>query len=105
MTNTIRLALITLLSISTTSATIINVPANIDSIQGGINLASNGDTVLVHPGTYVENINFRGKNIVAVSLLSATYETPFISQSVFDVDSNGLKVVSRGLEYIMRSNR
>jgi Right handed beta helix region len=33
-------------------------------VQGGIGLASPGDTVLVGPGTYNENIDFLGKNIV-----------------------------------------
>ena len=33
------------------------------TIQQGINAASNGDEVLVSPGTYVENIDFKGKGI------------------------------------------
>ena len=48
-------------------ATTINVPADIDSIQGGINMAVDGDTVLVQPNTYYENINFNGKNIIVAS--------------------------------------
>jgi hypothetical protein len=43
MANMIRLALITLLSVSTASATIINVHADSSTIQGGINGASAGD--------------------------------------------------------------
>ena len=42
------------------------------SIQEAINVASNGDTILVHPSTYYENINFNGKNIVVASLYLIT---------------------------------
>lgn len=48
-------------------AATINVPADQPTIQAGINAASNGDTVLVAPGAYLENINFKGKNITVTS--------------------------------------
>lgn len=37
------------------------------SIQAAIDAASNGDTIVAQAGTYFENINFRGKNIVLTS--------------------------------------
>ncbi len=45
----------------------INVPADQSTIQAAITAASNGDTVLVAPGTYTENINFIGKAITVTS--------------------------------------
>ena len=43
---------------------IIHVPADQATIQGGIGIAVNGDTVLVAAGTYGEAINLSGKQIV-----------------------------------------
>jgi parallel beta-helix repeat protein len=43
------------------------VPGDQATIQGAINAGNPGDTVLVAPGTYSENINFNGKAITVTS--------------------------------------
>ena len=65
-------------------ATIINVPEDQPTIQAGINAATNGDTVLVQPGTYVENLYYSVRNIVLGSLFLTTQDTSYISQTVID---------------------
>jgi len=66
------------------SATIINIPADQSTIQEGINVAVDGDTVLVQPGTYFENIDFIGKGITVGSLFLATQDTSYITQTIID---------------------
>ncbi|WP_313900644.1 Ig-like domain repeat protein [Edaphobacter flagellatus] len=61
------LCLVLFLTIGYARATTIRVPADQPTIQAGIDVASNGDTVLVAPGTYYENIDFKGKAITVTS--------------------------------------
>jgi len=62
------ISLILLLGSAVTQAQqTIHVPADQPTIQAAISAANNGDTVLVAPGTYVENINFGGKAITVTS--------------------------------------
>ena len=46
---------------------VINVPGDFPTIQAGIDAANNDDTVEVSPGTYFENIDFKGKLITVMS--------------------------------------
>ena len=71
----------------------INIPDDYPSIQEGIDASSSGGTVLVSPGTYVENINFNGKNITVASLYLNTLDTAYISQTVIDGSATGSVVV------------
>ena len=71
------------------TATIINVPGDQSTIQEGINVAVDGDTVLAQPGTYVENINYDEKSITVASLFLTTQDTTYISQTIIDGNQDG----------------
>jgi len=45
---------------------------NFTTIQDAIDHAWNGDTVLVWPGTYFENVDFKGKSLTLGSLTLTT---------------------------------
>ncbi|MCK5051572.1 MAG: T9SS type A sorting domain-containing protein [Candidatus Cloacimonetes bacterium] len=70
--------------ISNLYSTIINIPADQPTIQAGIDISVDADTVLVQPGTYTENINYNGKDITIASLFLTTQDTSFISQTIID---------------------
>ncbi len=57
---------------------------NFTNIQSAMNAASVGDTVLVWPGTYYENINFNGKDILIASLFLTTGDRQYISNTIID---------------------
>ncbi|MCK5050531.1 MAG: PKD domain-containing protein [Candidatus Cloacimonetes bacterium] len=75
------------------AAAIINVPVDQPTIQAGINIAVDTDTVLVQPGTYLENINYNGKLITVASLFLTTQDTTYISSTTIDGNSSDRVVI------------
>jgi len=73
----------------TTITVDINGTGNYTSIQEGIDNSVDGDTVLVNPGTYFENINYNGKNITVASLYIQTEVDSFIHQTIIDGNHSG----------------
>jgi len=65
------------------------VPSEYATIQDAIDASEDRDTIIVAPGTYVENINFNGKNIVVGSYYLTYGVDYFIAQTVISGDSNG----------------
>jgi parallel beta-helix repeat protein len=69
----------------------IHVPGDVGTIQAGIDSATSGDIVLVAPGKYVENIDFKGKNITLSSSDGA-------GQTIIDGNQNGVVVTFKAGE-------
>ena len=81
---TILITVLNIISSSSSIAAIINVPADQPSIQAGINAANDGDTVLVAPNTYFENINFNGRRIVVASHFILNQNRSFITSTIIN---------------------
>jgi hypothetical protein len=71
------------------SANTINVPEDFATIQAAINASSNGDTVLVQPGIYTENLNFNNHRIVLASMYILNEDSTLIESTIINGDSAG----------------
>jgi len=67
-----------------TAQTTIHIPGDQPTIQAGIDVATDGDTVLVDPGIYFENINFNGKGITVASHYIINEDTNYINNTVIN---------------------
>ena len=103
------------ISITANSQTVINVPSDYSTIQAALNNAIEGDTVLVQPGTYYENIIWPETNgiklissgdssntiidggglssAIYINLQSTTIDTNTIIQRFKITNGNGLSKV------------
>jgi len=81
----------------TIHATIIHVPGDSTTIQGGINGAVDGDTVMVATGTYYEHgIDFLGKGITVMG--TDPEDSAVVAATVVDANSEGRGFIFRSGE-------
>lgn len=57
---------ILILCFATAFSGIIEVPKDAETIQIGIDMASDNDTIFVEPGIYLENIDYSGKEVMII---------------------------------------
>jgi hypothetical protein len=65
------------------------IPDNYTTIQAAINDGGGGDTLIVRPGEYHENISFDGQELILASEFLLTREYSKIEQTILDGDSLG----------------
>jgi len=71
----LRTTILALLPYGLAFSTVINVPGDQPTIQQGINAAGSGDTVLVAPGTYYENVQMaEGVNLIGSGMEYTTID-------------------------------
>jgi len=66
------------------------------TIQAAINAAVNGDSVIVYPGRYYENIDYSGKSITVASLEAITGNPAYRDSTIIDGNRSGACVKTSG---------
>jgi hypothetical protein len=75
-----------ILAIPANAGNTIHVPVDYATIQAAVDAASDGDTIIVAPGTYEENINLAGK---AITLRSVDPEDPNVVKATILKEHDG----------------
>lgn len=65
------------------------VPDDYNLIQVAIEASIDGDSIIVSPGLYSENIDFLGKEIVVTSLFEANDDSTIIGLTIIDAGEDG----------------
>ena len=78
------LAALFTLPLNYVSAEVRYVPDQYSTIQAAMDSAVSGDTILVAPGSYYENVHFRGKGVTLASYFLLYNDTSYISSTVIN---------------------
>ncbi len=79
--------IIVLLSLFAETMAVINIPDDYPTIQQGIDVAIPGDTILIAPGTYIEELEIEQKDLTLGSHFLTSGDTTFINNTILDGDS------------------
>ena len=87
-TNLILLLLVFVSVCSLLPANIIEVKqdgsGDFTTIQAGLNASADSDTILVYPGTFIENVDFLGKSITLASTYIFNFDDTVIYETIID---------------------
>ncbi|MBL7032915.1 MAG: hypothetical protein ISR91_02120 [Candidatus Delongbacteria bacterium] len=79
--------LFVVLLVSAPACALINIPEDYPLVQQGIDAAIQGDTILIWPGTYIEELEINQTDLTLGSRFLTTNDTSFISNTILDGDS------------------
>jgi hypothetical protein len=83
----------------------INVPEDFAKIQDAINNSVDGDTILVAPGTYLENVTFKGKNVLLSSHYLFDEDVSFINTTIIDGSNPHSPDTASVVSFLSNENR